>query len=578
MSTLDDWRQRIYGPSLPADAPRERRTASGLLVEPLYEHPPGAPAVGAATPGAPSAHGAQPGESDARLGEPDARLGEPDARLGRPGEFPFTRGPYGSMYRGRPWTIRQYSGFSTAEETNARFRFLLERGQKGLSVAFDLPTQMGHDPDAPLAQGEVGKVGVSIATAGDFERLMQGIPLAEVSLSMTINATAPVLLAFLVVAARRQGVAPGALRGTLQNDLLKEYIARGTYRFPPAPSLRLVTDVIAWCRDEMPSWNPISISGYHMREAGCTAVQELAFTLSNGLQYVELAIARGLDVDAFAGQLSFFFNAHNDFFEEVAKFRAARRLWATLLRERFGARDSNAMRLRFHTQTAGSTLTSQQPDVNVVRVTLQALAAVLGGTQSLHTNSRDEALGLPTAEAALLALRTQQVLAEESGVVNSIDPLGGAPFVEALTDQLEAAARALIAEIDGLGGALAAVERGFQQAQIHRAAYEHQRAVEAGSRRIVGVNCYTVPEERTPPVLKVDDALAQRRGAELAAWRASRDARACTAALDTLAAHARGSQNLMPALLDAVAAGASVGEVCSRLEAVFGRHEPVSVF
>jgi methylmalonyl-CoA mutase N-terminal domain/subunit len=540
---LRRWLEQRYRPALPEGVPAGARTQSGLPLEPLY------------------------------VPEHD------DGRLGFPGELPFTRGPYPTMYRGRPWTMRQYSGFSTAEDTNARFRFLLERGQKGLSVAFDLPTQMGHDPDAEIARGEVGKVGVSIATLGDFERMVQGIPLDGVSLSMTINATAPVLLAFLIAAGRRQGVAPAALRGTLQNDLLKEYIARGTYRFPPVPSLRLVTDVIEHCMHELPRFNPISISGYHMREAGCTAPQELAFTLSNGLQYVRCAVDRGLAVDDFAARLSFFFNGHNDFFEEVAKFRAARRLWARLLAERFGATRPEAMRLRFHTQTAGSTLTSQQPDVNVVRVTLQALAAVLGGTQSLHTNSRDEALGLPTEEAALLALRTQQVIAEETGVTNVIDPLGGSPFVEALTDRLEEQARALIAATDERGGALGAVEQGFQQLEIHRAAYEHQKAVERGERRIVGVNCYTVDDEVAHPVQRVDDTLAERRAAELAAWRAARDGAACEAALLALAGAApRADRNLVPLLVAAVEAGATVGEICGRLETVFGRHRPQPVF
>ncbi|HEX5011738.1 MAG TPA: methylmalonyl-CoA mutase family protein [Planctomycetota bacterium] len=498
-----------------------------------------------------------------------------DGRIGWPGEFPFTRGPYASMYRGRAWTMRQYSGFSDAQETNARFRFLLARGQTGLSVAFDLPTQMGHDPDAPLAQGEVGKVGVSIACLRDMQALLRDIPLERVSISMTINSTAGYLLACLLAVAEEQGVAPDALRGTLQNDLLKEYIARGTYRFPPAPSLRLVTDIIAHAHARLPRFNPISISGYHMREAGCTAPQEIAFTLANGLEYVKHAAARGLAVDAFAGQLSFFFNAHNDLLEEVCKFRAARRLWAGLLRERCGATAPEALRLRFHTQTAGSTLTSRQPDVNVVRVTLQALAAVLGGTQSLHTNSRDEALGLPTEEAALLALRTQQVLAEESGVTQAIDPLGGAPFIEALTDRLEEEARALLAEIDRRGGALAAVEQGFQQQQIHRAAYEHQKAVEAGTRRIVGVNCHTLQDERPPPVLRVDERLRERRVAELAAWRTTRDAPACEAALVALERAARDEkQNLMPPLLAAVKAGATVGETCARLQAVFGSYRP----
>jgi methylmalonyl-CoA mutase N-terminal domain/subunit len=540
--TYQHWLEHTYGPALAEGVPVGGTTGSGLPLQPLYG------------------------------------LERPDPAVGMPGEFPFTRGPYPTMYRGRPWTMRQYSGFSTAEETNARFRFLLERGQRGLSVAFDLPTQMGHDPDALLADGEVGKVGVSIACLGDLETLFEGIPLGDVSISMTINSTTPVLLAFLVLAARRQGVDPARLRGTLQNDLLKEYIARGTFRFPPEPSLRLVTDVIEYCQTELPRFNPISISGYHMREAGCTAPQELAFTLANGLAYVRCATQRGLDVDTFAGRLSFFFNAHNDFFEEVAKFRAARRLWARLLKERFGAKDPAAMRLRFHTQTAGSTLTSQQPDVNVVRVTLQALAAVMGGTQSLHTNSRDEALGLPTAEAALLALRTQQVLAEESGVTSTVDPLGGSPFVEALTDQVEQAALDLIEQIDKRGGALRAVEEGFQQREIHRAAYEHQRAVESGERRIVGVNCFTQEEEVSPPVLKVDDALAASRSAALEAWRAARDAGAWSASMDALGTAAASDENLMPHILAAAEAGATVGEVCGRLEQVFGRHEAVSVF
>ncbi len=540
--SLAHWREHVYTPALkaPSDV---RRTPSGLTIEPLYE--------------------------------PESL---PES-LGRPGEHPFTRGPYPTMYRGRAWTMRQYSGFSTAEETNERFRFLLGRGQTGLSVAFDLPTQMGHDPDAPLAAGEVGKVGVSVACLADVETLFTEIPLSEVSVSMTINATAPILLAFLIATAKAQGTDPRALRGTLQNDLLKEYIARGTYRFGPAPSMRLVTDVIEYCREELPRFNPISISGYHMREAGCTAVQELAFTLSNGLEYVRAATERGLDVDDFAGQLSFFFNAHNDFFEEVAKFRAARRLWATLLEERFGAKSTAAKRLRFHTQTAGSTLTSQQPDVNVVRVTMQALSAVLGGTQSLHTNSRDEALGLPTSEAALLALRTQQVIAEESGVTATIDPLGGSPFVEALTDELEAEARALIEEIDALGGAAAAVEKGFQSRAIHEAAYDHQKAVEKGERRIVGVNCYQVDDEVAPPLLRVDDQLSVQRTEQLAAWRAARDASATSAALEALARHASDpSHNLMPLLVEAAEAGATVGEICGRLESVFGTYRPTSIF
>ena len=552
---LRRWLEKEYRPSLPpaAAAGDERATGSGLPVAPLY------------------------------LPESGEAARARQAALGFPGSYPFTRGPYASMYRGRPWTMRQYSGFSTAAETNARFRYLLAQGQMGISVAFDLPTQMGHDPDAPLSAGEVGKVGVSIATLGDFQGLMEGIPLDRVSVSMTINATAPILLAMLVAVAREQGVAPAALRGTLQNDLLKEYIARGTYRFPPAASLRLVTDVIAWSHAELPRFNPISISGYHMREAGCTAPQELAFTLADGLEYVKHAVARGLSVDEFAARLSFFFNAHNDLFEEVAKFRAARRLWAALLKERFGASRPEALRLRFHTQTAGSTLTSRQPDVNVVRVTLQALAAVLGGTQSLHTNSRDEALGLPTEESALLALRTQQVLAEESGVTATIDPLGGAPFVEALTDRLEAEARALLAEIDRRGGALAAVEQGWQQGQIHRAAYADSQAVEHGRRRIVGVNCFTLDDERPPPTQRLDAALGERRAEEVRAWRARREAsrsgrEAWGAALAQLGADAADARsNLMPAILRCVESGATVGEICGRLEQVFGSYRPKAV-
>jgi len=542
--SLKDWLKDRFEPSLPAGEDAERTTQSGIPVEPLYE-----------------------------AGE------EADPALGRPGERPFTRGPYESMYRGRPWTMRQYAGFSTAEETNARYRFLLEHGQKGLSVAFDLPTQMGYDPDAPVAAGEVGKVGVSIACLEDVQRLFEGIPLDQVSISMTINSTAPVLLALLVAVAKQQGVELAALRGTLQNDLLKEFIARGTYRFPPVPSLRLVTDVIAWCHQQLPRFHPISISGYHMREAGCTAPQELAFTLANGLEYVGCAVERGLDVDAFAGRLSFFFNAHNDFFEEIAKFRAARRMWARLMSERFGAETNEALRLRFHTQTAGSTLTSQQPDVNVVRVTLQALAAVMGGTQSLHTNSRDEALGLPSAEAALLALRTQQVIAEESGVTATVDPFGGAPFIEALTDRIEAEALELIAEIDRRGGALAAVEQGFQQKQIHHAAYEHQRAVDDGKRRIVGLNCHIEDDQTQPPTLPVDDGLATQRSAFLKTWRAERDDSLWAAAMDALeAAAADDSVNVMPSLVEAVEAGATVGEICSRLERLFGKYQPAAVF
>ncbi len=500
--------------------------------------------------------------------------GAPEA-LGRPGEFPFTRGVHPTMYRGRLWTMRQYAGFGDAGETNRRFRALLEKGQTGLSVAFDLPTQMGYDPDHELSEGEVGKVGVSIATLDDLDRLFDGIPLDEVSVSMTINATASILLAFTVALAKRRGVDPSALRGTVQNDILKEYIARGTYRFPIRPAMRITTDVVAYCAESLPRWNPVSISGYHMREAGSTAAQEIAFTIANGCAYVESALAAGLDVDRFAGRLSFFFNAHNDFFEEIAKFRAARRLWARLMKDRFGAKDERSMKLRFHTQTAGSTLTAQQPDVNVVRVTMQALAAVLGGTQSLHTNSRDEALSLPTESSAILALRTQQVIAHESGVPNSVDPLGGSPFVEALTDELEERARAYLDKIDGMGGAVAAIERGYVQGEIHQAAYRHQRAVEAGETVVVGVNRFEV-EEEAPPPFRIDDRLRETRRAEVDAVKRSRDEAAARGLLESLEAAARGTDNLMPILVEAVERGCTLGEICQTLERVHGRYEPAT--
>lgn len=498
-----------------------------------------------------------------------------DERLGFPGSDPFTRGVYPSMYRGRHWTMRQYAGFGDAGETNARFRALLERGQTGLSVAFDLPTQMGYDPEHELAEGEVGKVGVSIATLDDLDRLLDGIPLERVSVSMTINATAAVLLAFSVALAKRRGVDPRVLRGTVQNDILKEYIARGTYRFPIRPAMRIATDLIAWCATELPRFNPISISGYHMREAGSTAAQEIAFTLANGCAYVESALAAGLAVDEFAPRLSFFFNAHNDFFEEIAKYRAARRLWARLMRERFSATDEDSMRLRFHTQTAGSTLTAQQPDVNVVRVTLQALAAVLGGTQSLHTNSRDEAVSLPTEEAAVLALRTQQVIAHETGVTASVDPLGGAPFIESLTDQLEERAVGLIDRIDELGGAVAAIEKGFIQNEIHQAAYRHQRSVESGDTVVVGVNRFQTEEVAARP-FRVDDRLRSQRIAEIEQVRGQRDRQAAEARLAEVRATAAGSGNLMPILVGAVEAGCTMGEICAALEQVFGIYRPTT--
>jgi methylmalonyl-CoA mutase N-terminal domain/subunit len=493
-----------------------------------------------------------------------------------PGSYPFTRGVQPTMYRGRLWTMRQYAGFASARETNRRFRMLLESGQTGLSTAFDLPTQIGYDSDHALAEPEVGKVGVPINSLADMERLLDGIPLGEVSLSMTINATASILLAMVVALARRQGVARENVRGTVQNDILKEYAARGNYRFPVGPSLRLTTDLMAFCLREAPSWNTLSISGYHIREAGSTAVQELAFTLSNGRAYVRAALAAGLAIDDFAPRLSFFFNAHNHLFEEVAKFRAARRMWARVMREEFGARDPRSWMLRFHTQTAGSMLTSQQPDNNVVRVALQALAAVLGGTQSLHTNSRDEALSLPSEESARLALRTQQVLAHESGVADVVDPLGGSPYVEALTDEIERRAAELMARVEEQGGALRAIESGFVQRQIHESALAWQRAVESGERVVVGVNRYQV-EEPEPELFRPDPAARDEVLADLARARAGRDALAVAGSLRALDEAARGSANLMPPILAAVEAYATVGEICAVLERVFGRYRPPEV-
>ncbi len=499
---------------------------------------------------------------------------DPDAALGSPGAYPFTRGIYPTMYRGRLWTMRQYAGYATAEESNARYRFLLSQGQSGLSVAFDLPTQIGYDADDPMALGEVGKVGVSISTLEDMARLFEGIPLDKVSTSMTINAPATVLLAMYIAVGKRQGVDPAALRGTVQNDILKEYIARGTYIFPPAPSMRLITDLFAYCKTDVPLWNTISISGYHIREAGSTAVQEIAFTLANGIAYVQAALDAGLHVDDFAPQLSFFFNAHNHFLEEVAKFRAARRLWASIMRDRFGARDPKSMQLRFHTQTGGSTLTAQQPENNIVRVALQALAAVMGGTQSLHTNSMDEALALPTQRAATIALRTQQIIAHESGAADTVDPLAGSYVIEALTDALEAGARDLIAQIDAMGGALNAIEAGFVQGEIQQAAYEAQRAIEEGQQIIVGVNRYTVEDEAQPDLLRVDPAIEQGQRARLAAHRAARDNETVSALRARLDQAARGSDNLMPLLIACVEGGVTLGEICGTLRAVFGEYRP----
>ncbi len=500
------------------------------------------------------------------------------ADLGLPGAHPFTRGVQETMYRSRLWTMRQYSGFGTAVQTNQRFRYLLEQGQSGLSVAFDLPTQMGYDSDNAVAYGEVGKVGVAISSLDDMEELLAGIPLDKVSTSMTINSTASILLAFYVAVAKRQGIAPAAISGTIQNDLLKEYIARGTYIYPPEPSLRLTTDLFAWCSEHTPKWNTISISGYHMREAGATAVQEVAFTLANAIAYCEAAIARGLPFASFGARLSFFFNGHANFFEEAAKFRAARRLWARIVKERFGVQDPELGKLRFHTQTAGSTLTAQQPDVNVVRTTLQALSAVLGGTQSLHTNSMDEALGLPTEHAALLALRTQQVIAYETGVADTVDPLAGSYFVESLTDAIEAGAIEYIAKIDAMGGATRAIERGFQQREIHEAAYRWQKQVETGDAVVVGVNRFTASDAVKPPILKVDASAESARRERLVALRRRRDAKAVEAALSLVDAAARTDANLMPPILTAVESYATLGEIADRLRAVFGTHRETFAF
>ena len=497
---------------------------------------------------------------------------EEDRDLGRPGEYPFTRGVQPTMFRGRYWTMRQYAGFATAAETNGRFRYLLEQGQTGLSVAFDLPTQMGYDSDAPEAEGEVGRVGVPVCSLADMEVLFEGIPLGQVSTSMTINATAAILLALYVAAAERQGVPRARVSGTTQNDILKEYIARGTYIYPPRPSMRLVTDIFEFCATELPRWNTISISGYHMREAGATAAQELAFTMADAIAYVEAAVARGLDVDEFAGRLSFFFAAWSELFEEVAKFRAARRLWARIVRERFGAADPRSMMCRFHVQTAGSSLTAQSIDNNVVRTTVQALAAVLGGAQSLHTNSRDEALALPTAEAARLALRTQQILAHEAGVTETPDPLAGSYYVETLTNELEARARGLLEEIDTLGGTLAAIEGGFQQRQIQEAAYRVQRAIETGDQVVVGVNAFRDEERHATPTLRIDPQGERRQVEAVRRLRAERDPAAWTAALARVADAARGGENLMPALIEAVKAYATVGEMSDVLRTAWGEH------
>ncbi len=490
-----------------------------------------------------------------------------------PGQFPYTRGIYRDMYRHRLWTMRQYSGFGTAEESNQRYRYLLSQGITGLSVAFDLPTQMGMDSDHPLADGEVGRVGVAICTLADMERLFDGIDLSKVSTSMTINSTASILLALYVLVARRQGVDARRLSGTIQNDILKEYVARGTYIYPPRPAMRLITDIFAWAGEHVPEWNTISISGYHIREAGSTCVQEVAFTLSNAMAYVEAALDAGLKVDDFAPRLSFFFNVHNDFFEEVAKFRAARRLWARIMRDRFGARNPKSLLLRFHAQTAGSTLTAQQPDVNLVRVSLQAMAAVLGGAQSLHTNSRDEALSLPTEESARLALRTQQVIAHETGVTRTADPLGGSEYVEALTDRIEREASEYIARIDAIGGTLRAIESGYMQAEVQNAAYEAQRKIERGESVVVGVNKFQAGQEQPVPTFRLSPEVEKQQVARLREVRASRNAGLVEDRLMALTEAARGTENLMPRIVECCEAYATVGEISDALRAVFGEYQ-----
>ena len=525
---------------------REYKTSSGIPVKPLYG--------------------------------PEDRPAEWESALGLPGQYPYARGVYPTMYRGRTWTMRQYAGFGSARQTNERFRFLLGEGQTGLSVAFDLPTQMGFDSDHPRARGEVGRVGVAISTIDDMAELLDALPLDRVSTSMTINATAPILLALYLAVAEARGIPRRNLGGTVQNDLLKEYVSRGTYIYPPSSSLRLTTDLFAFCGAEMPRWNTISISGYHMREAGATAAQELAFTLANGLVYVAAAVERGLAVDEFAPRISFFFNGHSQLFEEVAKFRAARKLWAELMRERFAPRDSRSCMLRFHVQTAGSTLTAQQAENNTVRTAIQALAAILGGAQSLHTNAFDEALSLPTATSARLALRTQQILALESGVADTVDPLAGSYFVESLTRSLEGAARAYLERIEAQGGMLAAIESGWVQRQIHDAAYQYQLDVEAGRVKVVGVNVHTEDEPSPQNIFQTDPAVERDREARLHAFRAQRDAGAVEASLTALGRAAEGNQNLMPRIVDAVNARATLGEISDRLRIVFGEYEPARTF
>jgi methylmalonyl-CoA mutase N-terminal domain/subunit len=537
----DQWRASTYARAVAKQGERDTdfTTSSGIVVEPLY--------------------------TTENLAD-----WNPETALGYPGEYPYTRGIQPTMYRGRFWTMRQYAGFSSAEESNQRYKYLLAQGTTGLSVAFDLPTQMGYDADNALAEGEVGKVGVSIGSLEDMRTLFEGIPLERITTSMTINATASILLALYIAVAREQGADIRKLSGTVQNDILKEYIARGTYIYPPQPSMRIITDLFRYCADEAPSWNTISISGYHIREAGSTAAQEIGFTLANGIAYVRAAVSAGLDIDRFAGQLSFFFNGHNNFFEEVAKFRAARRMWAQIMRERFGAKDARSLLLRFHTQTAGSTLTAQQPDNNVVRTAYQAMAAVLGGTQSLHTNSKDEALSLPTEDAVRLALRTQQILAYETGVADTVDPLAGSYYVESLTDALEAQAQDYIVKIDALGGSVRAIEQGYIQREIEEAAYRYQRELDEQKQIVVGVNRFQQAEEAPIPTLRIDPDVGRRQAAKLVALRDRRDNAAVTSALTALEAAARGSENVMPRILAAVEAYATLGEISDTMRRVFG--------
>ncbi len=499
--------------------------------------------------------------------------GDAPKALEKPGEFPFTRGVHPTMYTKKLWTMRQYAGFGDARASNERYKYLLSQGTTGLSIAFDLPTQMGYDSDHSLAQGEVGRVGVAISSIEDMQIVLKDLPLGEISTSMTINATAPILLSLYLAVGDSQGIARDKIRGTIQNDVLKEYIARGTYIFPPKPSLKLISDVFEFCKTEVPNWNTISISGYHIREAGSTAIQEVAFTLSDGLCYVQAAIDRGLEVDDFAPRLSFFFNAHNDFLEEVAKFRAARRLWAKLMKERFGAKDPKSLMLRFHCQTAGSTLIATQVDTNVVRVTTQALSAVLGGAQSVHTNSRDEALGLPTEEAATLALRTQQVLAHESGVPAVVDPFGGSYAIEAMTDEIEAEAKKLIETIDSKGGVVACIEQGWQQSLIQEAAYQYQMEIETKKRIIVGQNEFLEGKAKMPPVLEIDPRVEKDQVERLRKLRASRDAKTATACRETLKKAAQENRNLLPIILDSVKKKVTLGEICETLTQVYGRHK-----